>query len=135
MNKLSPLVPVALSVAPNNGSTFVKIPEIAWHLSVQKHTPELRPWQARLHQLDDAAKPSGEPGGSASGDLLWLIGGTFFARGRGVNGVPLSRGHRPVEGQGHDEDQAIEAGGGGGVGVLHAEDARVVGRGERAHSP
>src|SRR4051812_49608756 len=107
MNKLSPLVPVALSVAPNNGSTFVKIPSEAWHLSVQKHTPELRQWQARLHQLDDAAKPSGEPGGSASGDLLWLIGGAFFARGRGVKGVPLFPGHRPREGQGPDEGQAV----------------------------
>src|SRR3954452_9416911 len=57
-----------------------------WHLSVQKHTPELRQWQARLHQLDDAAKPSGEPGGSASGYLLWLIGWTFFARGRVMEG-------------------------------------------------
>src|SRR3954466_13798407 len=68
----------------------------AWHLSVQKHTPELRQWQARLHQLDDAAKPSGEPGGSASGDLLWLIGGTFFPPGRGMDGVPLFRGAPPL---------------------------------------
>src|SRR4051812_32853075 len=61
---------------------------LPWHLSVQKHNPELRQWQARLHQLDDAAKPSGEPGGSASGDLLWLIGGAFFSWGGGVKGGP-----------------------------------------------
>src|SRR4051812_25467343 len=52
-----------------------------WHLSVQKHGPKSRQRQARLHQLDDAAKPSGEPGGSASGDFPGLIGGTFFSLG------------------------------------------------------
>jgi hypothetical protein len=26
-----------------------------------------------------------------------------------MSGVPLARGHRDVEGQGHDEDQAVEA--------------------------
>jgi hypothetical protein len=54
-----------------------------WHLSVQKHGPKSRQRQARLHQLDDAAKPSGEPGGSASGDFPGLIGGTFFSLGVG----------------------------------------------------
>src|SRR4051812_50132093 len=88
----------------------------AWHLSVQKHTPELRQWQARLHQLDDAAKPSGEPGGSASGDLLWLIGGAFFVRGGGVEGGPPSPGDPPGEGQGPHEGPGVAAGGGGGVG-------------------
>src|SRR3954451_5097830 len=35
--------------------------------------------------------------------------GLFFARGWVMNGVPLAGGHRDIEGQGHDEDQAVEA--------------------------
>ena len=52
-----------------------------WHLSVQKHAPELWQRQARLHQLDDAAKPSGEPGGSAACDFSGLSGRAFFSLG------------------------------------------------------
>src|SRR3954449_11289174 len=50
----------------------------ACHLSVQERAPELRKREAGLHQLDDASETSGEPGGSASGDLLRLVLGTFF---------------------------------------------------------
>src|SRR5688572_24469989 len=102
----------------------------AWHLSVQKHGPKLRQRQARLHQLDDAAEPSGEPGGSASGDFPRLIGGTFFARGRVVNGVPLAGGHRDVEG--HDKDQAV---GVAELGILDAEAARLEVREHRLDAP
>ena len=47
-----------------------RYPSDPCHLSVQKHTPELGQWPARLHQLDDAAEPSGEPTGSAHKRLL-----------------------------------------------------------------
>src|SRR4051795_311280 len=96
-------------------------PADAWHLSVQQRAPKLWQGQARLHQLDDAAESSGEPGGSASGDFSGLVGGTFFARGRVMNGVPLACGHRHVEGQGHDEDQAVEAVGIAELSILNAE--------------
>src|SRR5688500_17650314 len=104
--------------APTVVSGIIELAGAPWHLSVQRHSPELRQWQARLHQLDDAAEPSGGPGGSASGDFPRLIGGTFFARGRVMNGVPLAGGHRDVEG--HDKDQAV---GVAEVSILDAEAA------------
>ena len=52
-----------------------------WHLPVQQGAPELWQRQARLDQLDDAAEPSGEPGGSSSGDFPGLMRGTFFSLG------------------------------------------------------
>ena len=57
--------------------------------------------------------------------LFWVERpGFFFARGRVMNGVPLAGGHRRVEGQGHDEDQAGEAVGVAELGILDAEAAR-----------
>jgi hypothetical protein len=52
-----------------------------------------------------------------------------------MNGVPLSRGHRHVEGQGHDEDQAIEAVGVAELGILNAEAARFEVREHRLDAP
>src|SRR5919112_242835 len=57
--------------------------------------------------------------------FLGWFAGLFFARGRVMNGVPLASGHRDVEGQGHDQDQAVETVGVAELGVLDAEAARL----------
>src|SRR3954468_15357544 len=61
--------------------------------------------------------------------------GLFFARGRVMNGVPLAGGHRDVEGQGHDQDQAVEAVGVAQLGVLDAEAAPLEVREHRLDAP
>ena len=52
-----------------------------------------------------------------------------------MNGVPLASGHRDVEGQGHDQDQAVEAIGVAELGVLDAEAARFEVREHRLDAP
>src|SRR3954470_13636950 len=52
-----------------------------------------------------------------------------------MNGVPLSRRDRHVEGQGHDEDQAVEAVGVAELGLLDAEAARFEVREHRLDAP
>ena len=52
-----------------------------------------------------------------------------------MNGVPLAGGHRDVEGQGHDQDQAVEAVGVAQLGVLDAEAARFEVREHRLDAP
>ena len=41
-----------------------------------------------------------------------------------VEGIPLSCGDRPVEGEGHDQDEAIQAVSDADLGVRNAETAR-----------
>ena len=52
-----------------------------------------------------------------------------------MNGVPLAGGHRHIEGQGHDEDQAVEAVGVAELGILDAEAARLEVREHRLDAP
>jgi hypothetical protein len=52
-----------------------------------------------------------------------------------MNGIPLAGGHRDVEGQGHDQDQAVEAIGVAELGVLDAEAARFEVREHRLDAP
>jgi hypothetical protein len=63
--------------------------------------------------------------------LLWF----FFAWGRVVHGIPQAGGHRLVESQGHDEQQAIEAVGIADLGILHPEAARFEIREHRLKDP
>src|SRR3954451_10097372 len=67
--------------------------------------------------------------------FLGWSAGLFFARGRVMNGVPLACGHRHVEGQGHDEDQAVEAVGVAELSILNAEAARFEVREHRLDAP
>ena len=41
-----------------------------------------------------------------------------------MNGIPQAGGHRPVERQGHDEEQAIEPVGVADLGIRHPKAAR-----------
>src|SRR3954451_24210330 len=50
--------------------------------------------------------------------------GLSFVRGGAVDGVPHPGRDRPEQGQGHDEDGAVQALGAPGLAVLHAEAAR-----------
>ena len=52
-----------------------------------------------------------------------------------MNGVPLACGHRHIEGEGHDEDQAVEAVGIAELGILDAEAARFEVREHRLDAP
>jgi hypothetical protein len=52
-----------------------------------------------------------------------------------MNGVPLARGHRHVEGQGHDKDQLVEAVGVAELGILDAEAAGFEVREHRLDTP
>ena len=52
-----------------------------------------------------------------------------------MNGVPLAGGHRHVEGQGHDQDQLVEAVGVAELGILDAEAARFEIREHRLDTP
>ena len=52
-----------------------------------------------------------------------------------MNGVPLAGGHRHVEGQGHDQDQLVEAVGVAELGILDAEAARFEVREHRLDAP
>src|SRR3954447_2351972 len=61
--------------------------------------------------------------------------GLFFAWGRVMNGIPLAGGHRDVECEGHDEDQAVEAVGVAQVSILHPEAARLEVREHRLDAP
>src|SRR3954468_6061240 len=67
--------------------------------------------------------------------FLGWSAGLFFAWGWVMNGVPLARGHRHVEGQGHDKDQAVEAVGVAELGILDAEAAGFEVREHRLDSP
>src|SRR3954452_8467759 len=59
----------------------------------------------------------------------------FFAGGGVVQGTPKAGGHRLVESQGHDEQQAIEAVGIADLGILHPEAARFEIREHRVSRP
>ena len=50
--------------------------------------------------------------------------GFFFALRSVMNGVPLACGYRFIEGEGHDEDQAVEAVSVAELGILDAQAAR-----------
>ena len=52
-----------------------------------------------------------------------------------MNGVPLASGHRHIEGEGHDEDQAVEAVSVAELGILDAEAARFEVREHRLDAP
>ena len=52
-----------------------------------------------------------------------------------VHRVPLSCGHRPIEGKGHDQDEAIQAVGEADLGVLEAEAAGFEVRKHRFDAP
>src|SRR4051812_50028271 len=103
--------PAQCLLCPQPQSLIMSVCPDPWHLSVQKHGPKSRQRQARLHQLDDAAKPSGEPGGSASGDFPGLIGGTFFLFGVWVRkGSPLAVGTPTEGGRGMKRSKPFKAG-------------------------
>jgi hypothetical protein len=67
--------------------------------------------------------------------FLGWSAGLFFAWGWVMNGVPLASGHRHVEGQGHDQDQLVEAVGVAEMGILDAEAARFEIREHRLDTP